>query len=1845
MKSKKLIQSIFVVVFSMLIVSCNKKKEKTNTYINPEFSTYISAFTSGEVSKSSTVKVVLTQSIDTNRFKLGEALPEDLFDVSPSVDGIATYTDPFTIQFTPEDWLKSETNYKVEFNLKEIQDVPQEYEEFEFDFYTPTLDYNVNLKGFDKNSTYESLNLSGEVIFSDVIDSSALNTLIKVQPKEVVKDVVWTYKKDRLYEFVVQGIQRKKEAFELKLDFDGSGIGVDKKLNSTYEITALGDFKVSDVEVDNGIEQCITVYFSDPLSKKAKHKHYVSVDGNSNNKVVVSGNALKIYPSVRVNGEKKLVIKKGLKNSRGHGMKEEQEFTLSFYAIKPQLELLGKGTILPSAKEGLLFPFKSVNVKSIVVSITKVYTNNIGQFLQVNELSGTYQLHRVSKKVLKKRISLKKLADVNLSQWNDFHLDLSEFINVDPGAIYRVSLKVDKKGSNFPCKGMEDDQEDLTEIDLMKKDDWDDESTSRGYYNDYYYDDYYYNYDYSQRDNPCNDSYYRNKSVSRNILASNLGITVKAGTDRKYHVFVSDMLSTQPKAHVEVELFDYQQQLVGRGTTDAEGKITISPKRKPFLVVVKDAEKRGYLKVRSGLSLSTSKFETSGKTNKDGIKGFLYTERGVRRPGDSIYVGFMIEDVNGKIPNNHPVHFELINPKGKTIQKKVSVGYKEGVYVFKTKTDADDPTGNWGCRATIGNASFYKDLKVESVKPNRLKILLDFHQKIVTKNKAPKADLEVKWLHGAVARDLDAKIEMHLESSYGDFKEHKDFIFKDPLHSYSSSDQIVFDGKIDNDGKASFKPKFEVGEFVPGMLKAYFKTRVFEKTGDFSIDKFSVKFSPYDSYVGVSIPKTSGWGNVLETGKDHQIGVVVVDEKGKAIQRKGVKVKVYKIDNSWWWDNYNRNLANYINRSSTELILDSVMNVKKRGSYFKIREEYPHWGRYLIRVTDPVSGHSSGRIVTIDWPYWRRASRNNQDFATMLSFQSNKKSYNVGEEVKVSFPTSGKEKALITVENGTSVLKSFWVETTEKQTEFKFKTTPEMAPNVYLSISLLQPHGNTNNDLPIRMYGTIPIGVVNPETHIHPEILVANEIRPESVANIKVKEKDGKEMYYTLAMVDEGLLDLTRFKTPKPWDYFYAKQALGVKTWDMYDQVIGAYGAQINKVLGIGGDGSNTKKGGQKANRFKPMVRFFGPYQLKAGETVNHKVEIPNYIGSCRVMVVARSKKAYGSSEKYVKVKKPLMVLATLPRVLGPNEDVALPVNVFALKDNVGKVTVKVESNQFLKSVGSNTKVITFKKSGDQIVNFPMKVASTIGMAKVKVSVSNGKETAKHEIEIDVRAPNPEVTDVIEVAINPGDSWSSNVKFPGMEGTNSGAFEVSNFPSINITERLRYLIRYPHGCIEQTTSSVFPQLHLANVVKLTDHQKRKIIDNITSGIQRITKFQTSDGGFAYWPGNSDASHWGSNYAGHFLLEAQAKGYKVPKYLLDNWLNFQKREAKRWNYSGPHNYNYTTQAYRLYVLALAGSPDFSAMNQLKEKNGLSNTAKWRLAGAYALAGQNSIAKEIIENLNTYVEDYWELSYSYGSGTRDMAMILEVLTEMNERGRGASLAKDIAGRMNSRRWMSTQTTAYSLLAISKFLGDHEKGKMMQFEYLLSGNSQQKVNAKIPVYKKELDPKKHNKLTIKNTGKSVLFVKVVQNGTPDQDDRSASNSNLRMSVYYSDMDGNKINPDTIAQGTDFKASVYVSNPGTKGYLREMALNQIFPSGWEIHNSRMDLYNSEEGSRADYKDIRDDRVYTYYKLGRGSNKTFTVKLNAAYKGRFYLPTVESEAMYDNTINARVPGKWVIVK
>ncbi len=1829
--------------------SCHTKDKVKQKKADNSFTTYINGFTSGLISNSDPVIIELASE---QKVKAGDKVADGIFEFTPEIKGTATWKDTQTIQFTPDERLPNGTHYDVVFHLGKVMEAPKKFQNFKFELQTKTQAIDVTTQGM---SPYDVKKLQwnkieGSITTADYADNFEVEKVLAATQKGKEKKITWTHDaENKQHSFVIDSVYRGDKKSKLIVQWNGKPIGAKEKNEKVINIPSINTFELMSYETKNEPEQVVILYFSDPIRAKQNIKGLIRFQDKTRLRYSISDATLKVYPKSRIKKPTQLIVSKNIRNSMGRKMQNTLYLKVEFTSLKPDIKSLSKGVIMPDSK-GLIFPFKAVNVKAVNVKIIKIFENNVPQFLQVNQLKGNREITRVGRIVYKDEVKLTNKA-VDLGVWNTFALDLSDMISVDPGAIYRVIISFNKKQSLYECSGNSDDDSDV--VSTPRERDYDGPSDDYYYYEDEYY---YYDYDYKERDNPCSNSYYYGSqhSIKQNILASNFGIIAKEDADHNLNVFITDLVSLDKLSGVKINIYNYQHQLIGSATTNSEGRAIMDVKSKAFLLVAEKDSKYGYLRLDNGSSLSLSMFNVGGKKIQKGVKGYLFADRGVWRPGDSIYMNFILEDKGQSLPDHHPVVMEIYNPQNQLFKRITKTQSVQNFYDFRWATSPDAITGNWVAKAKVGGATFTKTIKVEAIKPNRLKINLEFPDKILHSN--DKAfTLTSKWLHGTPAAHMKAIVEMQLKNGKTGFKNYPDFHFDDPSKSLNTEEEEIFVGKLDAEGKATVPLNFNLDK-APGMLKANFKTRVFENSGNFSIDRYSKVYSPYESYVGVKVPKGKGWNNALYSDEPNLIPIVTVDEYGKPVNRKKLKVEVYSISWRWWWQrNRNEDLGYYLQSSNATKILTDYVSTRNGKAMYELRFPEETWGRKFIKITDPVSGHSTGQVFYTDYKgWWDNPDNKIQGGAEMLSFSTDKRTYGIGEQVKMRLPVSSKGKALISIENGTRVLDAFWTDVSKSDNQVTFTTTKEMTPNVYIHISYIQPHSQSENDRPIRLYGVQGINVEDAGSHLHPVIDMPDELRPEKKVTVKIKEKDGKKMTYSLFVVDEGLLDLTRFKTPNPWNTFYAHEALGVKSYDMYNDVMGAFSGKIAGLLAIGGDEDLIETGNKKANRFKPVVKFIGTFELGKGKTAKHTFMMPNYIGSVRTMVVAGDLSgAYGAAEKATPVKKPLMVLGTLPRVLGPQEQVKLPVTVFAMDKKIKNVKVRVKTNDLLSIKGSKTQTIHFDKEGEKMLFFDMEVARKVGVAKVDIEVSGSGEKATYPIELQVRIANPEWTKTYESAITAGKSWQQTYVPVGIIGTNKAVLEVSSFPPINLASRLDYLIQYPHGCIEQTTSSVFPQLYLSDLMELSQVRKAEIQDNITQALERLKRFQLTNGGFTYWPGSDGyASDWGTNYAGHFLLEAKRKGYKLPVGMLEDWIKFQRNRANDWssNKSNNHSYNYyvrssqLTQAYRLYTLALAGKPALGAMNRLKETSNLHPTAAWRLLTAYYLAGKKSIAREMMKNLPYTFKDYKEYGYSYGSAPRDVAMVLETLVTMKDYTKAKRIFDIVTKNLASSQWMSTQTTSYSLLAVSKFVGKQSK-KPMIFK-LTTPNGSKKYESNSPIMQIPLSYKKSgtSEIQLVNKGDKMLFTRLINKGIPLESNDLKSSSNLEMEIIYADKQGSIIDPKTIRQGTDFVIKVNIRHPGILPDYKNIALTQIFPSGWEISNARMDQQETWKSDTFDYQDIRDDRVMTYFDLKKGQTKTFYYLGNATYAGDYYLPGVKCEAMYDNSVTAYTNGMWVKV-
>lgn len=1827
-----------------------------------DYAPYVNAYTGGVISQNSTIRIELTH--DQPMVDLNCELKNNPFSFSPSLKGKAYWVSNNTIEFVPEEGtLKPGTLYEGTFQLGDFIEVDKKLKEFNFSFRVQERNFTLQLESLPITVAQpDEINIKGEIRFSDVVKKEEVEKMLTASDgkKSYPVEVTATDNLTR-YQFNIRQIPRETDDYPLTITANGNPAGIDRKQSEEVLIPAKDCFRFMSAERIEQPENGIEIVFSAPLSTTQDLKGLIEIPEVSSSIFQISENKVFIYFEANTQNKLTLNIHEGVKDSQDKALGTSHTISFSEVSLKPQVEMSTSAAILPDSKS-LIIPFRAVNLYAVDLNVIRIFENNVLMFMQTNSLASANELRRSGRLVYKKTLWLAKDASKDIHHWEDYSIDLAGLIHQEPGAIYRVILSFRQEYSAYPCGGGEkqdmkfadsNTSDGLTRVSgnvLSEEDEaiWD---TPEAYY--------YYNggtmdwsvYRWTERNNPCHPSYYMNSDriAACNVFASNLGMIVKRNSLNKLWIAVSNILDTKPIGKAQVTAYNFQLQPIGKGETNGDGFVEITPKGVPFIIVAESEKQKAYVRVVDGEEQSVSRFDVEGKDIQKGLKGFIYGERGVWRPGDTLHISFMLEDREKRIPDKHPVALEIYNPRGQFYTKMISTQGMNGFYTFDVPTQGTDPTGLWNAYIKVGGTTFHKGLRIETIKPNRLKINLALPKILQAADKEVYAPLTSTWLTGATASKLKAKIEMSLSRVNTQFKNYGQYIFNNPATDFTTIKTNVFDGTLDAEGKASVTLKVPTATEAPGMLNATFTTRVFEPGGDASIYTQTSPFSPFTSYVGINLNQPKG--KYIETDKDHIFDIVTVNTQGQLVNRTNLEYKIYRIGWSWWWENSGESFGTYINNSSITPVSSGNLQTRGGKASFKFRVDYPSWGRYLVYVKDKESGHATGGTVYIDWPEWRgRSNKTDPSGIKMLAFSLNKDSYEIGETATAIIPAAARGRALVSIENGSTVLHQEWIEVSnEGDTKYTFKITPEMTPNVYLHISLLQPHAQTVNDLPIRMYGVVPVFVTNRETVLQPQIQMPEVLRPETNFNVTVSEKSGKPMTYTLAIVDDGLLDLTNFKTPDPWNDFYSREALGIRTWDMYDNVLGASAGSYSSLFSTGGD-ATLKPADAKANRFKPVVKFVGPFYLGKGKSETHTLKLPMYVGSVRAMVVAGQDGAYGNAEKTAFVRTPLMMLSTLPRVLSIQEEITVPVNIFAMENQVKNVTVSLQaSGGGVQIVGANQQSLNFTQPGDQLVFFTLKTGSKTGKATIHLTANGGGQQAKETIEIDVRNPNPVVTLRNSQWIETGQSKELSYNLSSSSANNQIKLEVSRIPSVDISRRFDFLYNYQHHCTEQLASKALPLLFITQFKTIDKTETEKIKTNVQEAIRQIYGRQLPNGGFVYWPGNAVADEWISSYAGMFLTLAQEKGYAVHANVLNKWKRFQRAAAQNWRMpqeaSGWQQWqSELQQAFRLYTLALAGVPEYGAMNRMKEQTGLSIQAKWRLAAAYALTGKMKPAEELVYNVETTVIPYSSMNQIYGSSDRDEAMILETLILMNRERDALQQAKVVSKNLSQEDWFSTQSTAFALMAMGR-LAEKLSGTL-DFVWSWNDKQQPAVKSAKAVFEKEIaTTPKSGTVSVKNQGKGALSVDLITRTQLLNDTLPAISDNLRMDIRYANLNGTPLSVNDIIQGTDFMAITSISNiSGTSDYTN-LALTHIIPSGWEIYNERMVAPETENvapvGSgqsvgKYSYQDIRDDRVLTYFNLRRGETKVFTVRLQATYAGNFILPAVQCEAMYDVNVQAR---------
>jgi hypothetical protein len=1783
----------------------------------------LDSYTSGVITEGEPI-VVRFKYPEALKIKQGEQLPAKLFSFKPELKGKAVWLDETTVAFE-YDKIDKTKQYACRFKVSEMLDIASS-ESLEFSFGVRRQSFNVaNIYPICESK--EAMDYQIFITFATPVKSE---DAVKIFDEAIAQNYQLETKAvdDNTYMFALRSLARKNADYDIDLSLNGKNIGSDSKAKMTLTVYAKDKFAPVSFDIEKSSGQAI-LFFSQPLKQGQNLNGLVTFSEKKlAYKSDIQGNRIIFY--FDKNGlyyyqlENITMNVSGIRNASDDIMQEEAEFKFSLNDYEPKVRWTNDGVIVPDIKETTVY-FDAVCLNSVTLRIVRIYDDNILSFLQENDLANTYNVRRAGR--LEKKVRL-QLDNPNLTQWKTYPIVLSDYVKVEPGAMYQLSINF---GPADYALASDEMKKATIENAQLEANYWDDEDIYD--YKEYRYDGIW--------GDPNGYTYYNYVEQKTNIVVSDLAVTAKMGRNDIVDVYVYHISDAKPASGAEISAYNLQKQLIAEGNADSKGHVQMQCASKPAFIIATDRKgSKSVIKTNDGNALSYSRFDVDGEPVEKGVIGFAYSNRGVWRPGDELQLNLMLADTDGQIPENYPVVLEVTDASGRLYAKQVNTKPVNGIYCYTVPTSPSDETGMWTAHFKVGTTTITQNLRVETVKPNRLEIKFELPD-VICLTRPEKVTLSSKWLNGLKANGLKAEIDVKVRNGITRFNGFENYSFDNDTEHFEAEEMTIFSGQLSNEGSAniSFEPLKEL--YSQQMMNAVFTTKVFEKGGDFSIASFPAVLSPFARYVGVELPETtSKYGSYYDTNKDWDFNVVVVNDNGKICNTTvTLDYALYKLDSYWWWsseDDYT--LKRYASGTYKRPVKSGTLTCTGNASLkFNIADK--DWGSYLLVINDGQGGHTFAKVISFDWGYGHSSSESGAP--ALLSLKASRDNYNVGDKVVVTFPANDKAKALVTVESNDKVLQTYQLDNLGEEGKVEFTATADMIPNVYVYVALIQPH-DAANGLPIRLYGVIPVKVENKKLQLQPTITAPETTNTKKTVEVKVGEANKQAMTYTLAVVDEGILGLTNFKTPNPYGYFNSKQALMVRTWDNYANIIDAFSGEFGSVYAIGGDGIINQEI-TLDNRFKAYATTLGPFELKAGETNRHEFEVPQCSGALRFMVVAHGNgKAFGSAEKKITVIDPITLYASAPRVVSPNDELTLKVEVLAPTLKGKTLEVKFD-NKNLIPIGKLPTSVSIDNNGEGMVVIKTKVAEATGNAVLKVSVTGADYTAVSSTEMPIRLPYSERRNTITKEVEGGQSLSIPFELNGIEGTQLGRITVSSLLPVDLFSRLDYLTSYPHGCLEQVTSKAFPQLYLNYFVQMSDTDKANLKNNIEDAITSLRAYQKSDYSLTNWVGGTYIDPWTEIYALHFLVEAQKQGYNVPQYFIDGLKRYQASKAKQWRNNPDFPQGETIQAYRLFVLALANAPEMGAMNRFKDLEMKYSLSKVLAAAAFAQVGKTTIALNMMPVVGEkeMMSDYYT---SFGSKTRDLAFLTysEMLCDSD-----GQVVKDninsICGVLNSNRWLDTQTTAFALFVLGKYAEKQGVSSENLSAVIKANGAEYTLNTNMSSGAYSFVPKiGDNMMEIKNNGSQKVVVNLFTKSSVAEYATEESGYFINMKVGYTDKNGNPINTSQLKVGTDVLVYMMVQNP-SEYRVTELALEYYLPSGWELVNERMSGDDANAGAK--HIDYRDDRAYFYFDLMPKSSKTFMLKANATYEGKYMIPAVRCEDMYNAAIYYQMPAKACVVK
>ncbi|PHM73598.1 alpha-2-macroglobulin [Xenorhabdus kozodoii] len=1354
---------------------------------------------------------------------------------------------------------------------------------------------------------------------------------------------------------------------------------------------------------------------------------------------------------------------------------------------------------------------------------------------------------------------------------------------------------------------------------------------------------------------------------------SDIGVSVHSYLNR-VDIFTQSLAQGTSLKGVEIRMLDAKGQLVAKATTDSDGHASLEKSNKAKLLLAIQGEHTSMIDLTSP-ALDLSEFDIGGPQGYS-KQFFVFGPRDLYRPGETLIVNGLLRDADGHPLKSQPVKVDVLKADNQVVHSFVWQA-ENGLYQYRYPIPREAETGMWSLRFDLGdNTPRYYKFNVEDFMPERmaLEIKGNASGQPVSTNKDVEFAITGRYLYGAPAADNRLQGQLFLRPARNAVAKLSGYEFGSIKETDLRRTLDEFDLTLNSEGKTNLSVSSDNWKAIASPATVILQASLLESGGRPVTRRAEQAIWPADKLVGIRPLFDKAAIYDYRTNRDEnrynvdenslaEFEIVYADASGKKYAAPDLTARlVYeRRDYYWRWSDSSGWDSDY---NQKDLVMaEQHIQIAENGT---AKISFPvDWGSYRIEVVNPQN-----QLVT-SLNFWAGYSWQDNTGGTgavrpdQVKLSLDKPAYKPGEKMQVRLVAPQEGQGYLLVESSDGPL--WWQEIAvpEKGLDVEVPINQAWARHdLYLTAVVIRPGDKSRQATPKRAIGVLHLPLVDEGRKLNLTLNAPDKMRPNQALKVKIKvtpqpgQPLPQQVNVLLSAVDTGVLSITHFKTPDPYESFFGRKRYSVDQYDVYGHLIEAGGRQAN--LRFGGDGSDSdlERGGKKPlTEVKIIAEQAKPVTLNANGEGEVTLPIPDFNGELRLMAQAWSHEEFGHGERKIIVAAPVITQMSLPRFMAGGDESQLSLDLTNLTEQPQVLTLHFAAQGLIKLQGVISKKLTLEKGKRTTVQIPVKADYGFGQGEIFLTIDGlnlpDEKLAqyKNSWKIGVRPAHPARTIQFSDVIHQGQNWQlPPTAISGLAPkTVEGQLLLTSRPPLQIARYIRELYAYPYGCLEQTVSGLYPSLYSneAELKKLgihtqSDENRRQAIE---AGITHLLSMQRHDGSFSLWDRNGYEEFWLTAYATDFLFRATQQGYSVPVDALkaaDNrllrYLQDRTLINDRYSVSSHLATQFSVQAYAGLVLASQQKAPLSGLRQLygrreQAENGLSLV---QLGIALKMMGDNTRGNEAVHlGVNKPRKAGYGLG-DYGSVIRDNALIVALLTEHNmlQKERDAKLLS-LSNELSSRRYFSTQESNSLYLAGRYFIGMTE-----QPWQAVINQQMPPLNRDSALTEAVTESQLSKGVDIRNRGDSTLYSRLNIVGYPLNTPVPYSNV-LQIKRTYLDLAGHPAAIERMKSGEMVVVKLEISATQS---VPDALVVDLLPAGLEIENQNLAASSAslsesatgltdsvEEMQNADIRHIeyRDDRFVAAVAVPSYKPVTLLYLARAVAPGIYQIPAPQVESMY----------------